>query len=158
MILGVNCLDLFKLRWAIITGVLVGVVVSTAGTVWVPTILAAFDKLSPVVVMEGRLVEAKENYLVVHISGEKFRDCQYLNINAYGAEKDGNLRDLSIMRVDKIEDGTTKPKGKWDIGYWKVWPSDGITGVMVVVSHNCEGRLINTKIAEVVLANMQIAR
>lgn len=109
-----------------------------------------YDRLFPVVEMRGQLVRFDADAAVVHITGRKLRDCKYIRIQAYTEAAEGRLRDIYIRRVDIPETGGTKATGNYDIGYWAVRPVDvAHDDVRVFVQHECSGRTVLTKIAEI---------
>ena len=107
--------------------------------------------LRPVAKMQGELVEKTPEYLRVHITGEKVRgvECRYLGMQAFGDRAVGSPVDLTIRRVDMPSEGLTKPQGKFDIGTWELRPSFGVTVAKIYTTHDCDGTLRATKIAEV---------
>lgn len=110
--------------------------------------------LRPIVQMSGEVVErTSDDAILLHITGKKLRgvECRYLGLQAFGERLVGPLVDLYIERTDRKSEGTTKPNGMFDIGYWKVWPTTGITAVRVYVTHDCAGTLWATEITKVEL-------
>lgn len=115
--------------------------------------MQAWDKMNPVVTMQGTLVSASSDEVVLSIAGTKNRDCSYVRVSAYTEWMDGSMRDAYIMRSDFPEKGDTKPRGKFQIGTWRIWPRAGGVRVLVYVHHQCGQRLVTTKIADVPLTN-----
>ena len=133
-------------------GVLCGLLVSPVGVAALSAGLAYYDELRPVVRMSGQLVDADHEQVVLRISGDKLRSCQYLSIAGYWRMRDGTLRDANERRIDQEQAGDTKPVGRYDIGEWRLWPREaGSVAAVCYVSHNCGGRLIVSKIADVEL-------
>ena len=132
----------------ILFGVVIGVLFSPLSFGLTDVLMAPFDKVYPVVEMQGVIVSRGQSSVDVRIGGTKNRDCTYLGIQAY-ATKGGRLHDLNVLRVDIQEKGDTKQIGIYDIGVWRMWPTDGASKVTVMVQHICAGRLVTTKIAEV---------
>ena len=132
--------------WAAGIGVFIGVLIAPGGGVdWAYSL---YDELRPVVRMSGRIVERSGESILLSITGEKLRACEYLAMRAY-AERDGRLLDVNAARVDRPEDRHTKPRGVFDLGQWRVWPVDGASAVLVYSTHSCDGRLVVSKLAEV---------
>lgn len=132
----------------VVLAVLVGVAIAPGGGFdW---LYALYDDVRPVVTMSGTLVSRDADSALIDIAGEKHRSCQFLSIRAYSM-RDGTLMDANIERVDRPQDGHTKPVGRYDIGRWRVWPVKHAVGVKVYVKHSCDGRLVLTKISEVAL-------
>ena len=134
--------------WTALVGIAIGISVAPGGGFdWA---YALWDEVNPVVRMQGVVVDRAPDAVTLHIRGEKLRTCQYLQIRAY-AERDDRLYDINHERVDRPEDGHTKPKGVFDIGKWRLWPVAGSTRVAVFTKHSCSGRLVVTKVADVSL-------
>jgi hypothetical protein len=113
-----------------------------------------YDYVFPVVEMEGELAEILADSFVVHIQGEKLRglECKYVSLQAFNIGTDGVRYDAFIERIDRQEDGRTKPAGTYDIGYWRIYPrKQGATSVQVYITHLCGDRRVLTKIADVKL-------
>lgn len=110
-----------------------------------------WDRFNPVVSMQGTLISASSEEIVLSIAGTKNRDCSYIRVSAYTEWSDGSLRDAYIMRTDMLEKGDTKPRGNYQIGTWRIWPRAGGVRALVYVHHQCGQRLVTTKIADVSL-------
>lgn len=139
--------QLLDMRWTLSAAVVIGLALSPAANL--PYLI--YDALVPVVRMQGELVSKTEDSVVVHIWGSKSRECKYLGLQAFSTGPNGNRRDANITRLDMPSAGATKPKGEFDIGNWKLWPVTGAVSVQVYVQHDCDGRILNAQIAEVVL-------
>lgn len=138
--------SLWSMRWTLVLALLTGLAISPVFR-WSP-LLPVYDAYHPVVAMRGDMVQRDGDAVVVHIWGSKLRECTYVGIRAYGS-KNGVLIDANIARVDRPVNGATKPTGTFDIGHWRIWPIDHADLVVVFVQHNCDGRIISTKIAEI---------
>lgn len=113
-----------------------------------------YDYIFPVLEMEGELSEILADSFVVHIQGEKNRglECKYISIQAFNVGTDGVRYDAFIERIDRAEEGRTKPAGTYDIGYWRIYPrKQGAVSVQVYITHLCHERRILTKVADVKL-------
>jgi hypothetical protein len=114
-----------------------------------------YDIDNPIVTMRGVLVESNTEEVLVHMAGTKSAarsdKCTYVRVQAYTRDADGLMRDAYIKRVDMAEDGHTKPPGDFDIGVWRIWPRGDAVAVLVFALHDCGGRQVRTKIAEVTL-------
>lgn len=141
---------LTKYPITIIVGVLIGFIFSPLSFGLTDVLMAPFDKAYPVVEMKGVLISKDSQSIDIRMAGTKNRDCTYLNLQAY-ALRGGVQYDLNIRRVDIAEKGDTKVPGIYDIGIWRMWPTEGATKVVVMAQHLCAGRLVTTKIAEVPL-------
>jgi len=115
--------------------------------------ISFYNKHMPVVEMTGKLVHTDGNSTLIHIVGEKQRDCKFVRIYAmYVFRGNGMLNDAFIERVSgPPPDGSTKPVGSYDLGFWRVWPTDDATKVLVFVQHECGSETVLSKIAEVPL-------
>jgi hypothetical protein len=111
-----------------------------------------YDSAFPVVDMKGKLISFSDDEAVVSIVGRKNRACNYVRIQAYSLDADGNMSDAFIARTDLPESGETKPRGSYTIGTWRIWPLPQSHGVVVYVNHLCGSRIVLTKIAEIPLA------
>lgn len=132
--------------WAALAGIAVGVLIAPGGGMdWA---YALYDKVRPVVRMSGRIVERDAGVVVIAIDGAKLRACEYLAIRAY-ADVGWRLLDVNATRVDRPEDRHTKPIGVFDLGRWRVWPTDEASAVLMYSTHSCDGRLVVSKLAEV---------
>ena len=110
-----------------------------------------FDDRFPVVEMSGALISATDGEVILSIGGTKNRDCEYLRLQAYTVNANGTLGDASVSRIDRFERGDTKPKGRYSIGSWRIWPRGDAVRVIVYANHLCGARVVQTKIAEVAL-------
>lgn len=141
--------NLMFLFFAPLLGVMLGSYLSTFN---------AYNKvafwLRPVAVMHGDVVAGPtDNYIIVHIYGRKVRggECVYKGVQAFGERAVGPTVDLQIARTDLPESGNTRPAGDYDIGFWRIWPVDGVQAIRVFVTHDCSGKMWATKIMEVEL-------
>lgn len=141
---------LTKYPISILAGVMIGVLFSPLSFGLLDVLMTPVDRVWPVVEMRGVLVSRGLSSVDVRMAGTKNRECTYLNLQAYAA-KGGVQHDLNIQRVDLTERGDTKQPGIYDIGVWRMWPTDGASKVTVMVQHLCAGRLVATKVAEVAL-------
>lgn len=135
---------------SITLGALIGLLLSPISWGAMDWLMAGYDRAYPVVEMSGQITGRTPTSVDVHISGRKSRDCTYIQLQAY-AVRAGTLHDANIQRLDIPERGDTKQRGAYDIGTWRVWPTDGATGALVMVQHLCAGRIVTTKITEVTL-------
>lgn len=137
-----------EMRWTILLAITVAF---AAVQIAVPLLLEARQAridAQPVVVMQGKIVARDVNSVTLHLWGEKLRACTYIGINAY-TRHDGVMKDAFTKRVDVPHTAATKPLGRFDVGNWLVWPIDGAGRVLLYVQHDCNGRVVVTKIAEV---------
>ena len=97
-------------------------------------------------------VKNNENNITFRLSGEKVRDCRFLRIIAtIGYVQDG-VADASITRTDKPMVGINRPLGKQELGTYEVWPTrKEARFVFVRAEHECDMRVVSSKLATVVL-------
>ena len=139
----------FGMRWTITFALCAGYLLSGVSP------MSIYDSLSPVVVMEGKLIKRDVDSVVVHVSGTKLRSCQFLQIDSYSVDATGRMRDANETRIDGMDyDGASKPVGEYDLGMWRIYPlGTKATGVQMYVEHSCAGRIVLTKIADINLTN-----
>ena len=142
---------LLDVKWTVLLSAFLGFWLAPVGQVWWDSVLTSYDEARPVVEMQGVLVRQDAESVWVSISGKKLRQCTYIRLSAYGRNKAGVLVDAYARREDQPETGQTKPTGLFHIGLWRVWPKGDATAILVFSQHDCSGRIVLTKIAEVVL-------
>jgi hypothetical protein len=135
---------IISMRWTIIASLGIGILLSMV-TPW-----TFIDSVFPVVVMDPVVVQKTQSEVLVQLSGKKQRDCKYEGISAYN-QVGQHLRDLNIERVDKPAVGITRPKGSFDFGTWRIWPTDKTKLIAVYVQYDCSGRDVHVRAAEVAL-------
>lgn len=115
-------------------------------------ILSLLYYLRPVVSMQGKLIDRTDDSVTIHVWGAKYRgSCKFLELTTY-ASKGGLLYATVHTRLDMMSDGTSKPAGNFDIGYWLIKSTKGAERVLMYVAHSCgEGDLRVTRIADVAL-------
>jgi hypothetical protein len=109
-----------------------------------------YTRFNPVVEMRGELVSAGQDYSIIHITGRKFRECKYISMQAFSLNQ-GIRSDAEKLKVASPDDGYSKPPGLYDLGNWRIWPTDGADTVEMYVIHDCNGYPVTTRIAEVKL-------
>ena len=142
----------WSVRWTIICGVLVGVMLGPWGiSVW-SFANSLYDQAYPVVKMSGQIISRDADSVLIKIAGQKLRDCRYVRLSAYGDDGDESTPtdDLYIRREDVPENGFTRPRGFYSIGTWRVWPvRSAIKLIDVYAQHDCQGRIVLTRISSV---------
>jgi hypothetical protein len=131
--------------------VIVGAVLGGAVVPAIQGAFEVFDAANPVVSAQATLVKVNSDEVVLHLSGTKERDCQYIGLQAYTRHTGSEIiSDAYIQRVDVPETGATRPVGKFaGLGTWRIWPRSGADVVMIYAQHACGGRLVLGKIVEV---------
>lgn len=144
-----------QMPWTVLFGALVGFALAPASHTWWLTGLRYYDEVKPVVRMSSRLLAHDGDGILVTFSGEKLRACIYLRIQAYTVMPEGALEDAYIRRADLPERGDTKPLGVYSLGTWRIWPVSGAKGVLIYVQHDCDGRLVQTRIGHIDFGEVQ---
>lgn len=145
--------DLHGLWNAVAVGAVVGLLLAPLAPAAWHGFWKLYDRHLPVVSMHGELLARPPGEAVLALSGHKHRDCRYMGLQAYTLEADGELHDVYRARVDVSEHRRTKPIGRFDFGNWRIWPvPDNARAVVVFVQHECSGRLVTTKVADVPVA------
>lgn len=129
---------------------MIGALISPTWTIATNIVTRIYDSAFPVVTMSGKVTNRMDNFVDVQVGGEKHRPCKYVSLQAF-TRLNGVLRDSNIKRVDIPSAGDTKPLGIFNIGVWRVWPIDGGHDVVLYVSHDCDGRIVVTKITDELL-------
>lgn len=143
---------MLDLRWTIAIGIAVGALASPLAGSVVALVYASYDAKHPVVTMQGELLTRGDEEVVIGIGGTKNRACKYVGITASMRTADGTLQDAAAKRLDTPEDNSTKHPGRWHIGLWRVWPTrPSSVAAEVYVAHDCDGRRLVTRIADVCL-------
>lgn len=137
-------------RWSILFGLAIGLVLSLSAFS-TDSLLKGYDELYPVVDMRGELVESSPDSVFIRVTGKKNRACEYVALQAYYRSADGTMRDAYRERIGVGETRSTKPVGYFDIGVWRVWPRRDAVAVLMYTTHECSGRVVVTKVAEVML-------
>lgn len=142
-----------RMPYLIGTMILVGGVLGGAVVPLVQGGFEAFDMANPVLIARARVVDADAASITLEIVGEKRRDCQYIGLQAYTrAAGSSVLADAYMRRIDMPETGVTRPVGVYrSLGLWRVWPRGQAGVVAVYAQHSCSGRLVISKVAEVLL-------
>lgn len=145
-------------RFQLPMGIVAGASVAVLLVLWFPVLVGlmfdAFDDLYPVLTMRGRVVKVEADTVYVHIKGTKNRgtECKLARIYGYWIEADGTRHLATATRIDIPAVGATHLAGKHDIGVWAIRPvQPDAVSVRVLTEHNCVGRFMKTKIADVTL-------
>ena len=133
-----------SVRWTLLFGIAAGLAMSML------TPMAWIDALFPVVTMQAQVASKTPTEVMVSLSGTKNRECRYDGITAY-SQMGTLLKELNIDRVDRPATDSTHPKGTFDFGTWRIWPTTGTKLVALYVSYDCNGRHVHVRAAEVAL-------
>lgn len=143
--------EFVKLWPSMLIGCIAGLLIVPLSDVAIDSIRGTYDDRNPVIIANGTLVAAREDWAEVAIIGDKRRACIYVAMSAYSTDRNGLLRDSYVSRVDMPSSGTTRPLGTQTLGVWRIWPVLGATSVQLWITHQCEGRLVRTMLAEIEL-------
>jgi phosphoribosyl-AMP cyclohydrolase len=137
------------MRWTVLLAAMAGFFMAPLGDSWWRHVLDGYDERNPVVRMSGTLVKQDAESVWIEVVGEKLRACRYIRLQPYTRQKSGVLTDAYARRDGVPERGDTKPPGVYSIGTWRVWPRGEAVAVLMYVLHDCDGRVVTTKVAEV---------
>lgn len=140
--------SLKQMRFTIIFGLLIGVFMAPWGTAWFNYAASEYDEQHPVVKIKADIQEKKNSHVILQMTGDKYRSCLFIRMQAFTAQGSSPLKDAYKARIDYPEGDITKPVGPINYGLWKIWPIDGADRVIVYVQHDCGGRVVQTKIAD----------
>lgn len=110
-----------------------------------------WDEANPVVTGRVDMVMPDGDGVKVHISGEKFRACQFTGVHAYAVNASGSKSLIGILRVDRPIEIITRPIGKSDFGTWRIWPTLGAASAEIWVTYRCSSRVVLNRLVEVAL-------
>lgn len=139
----------FKWTWvsAIVLGVILSIPLSNNIERW---FFAFYDSVNPVVNYKSEIISREDNAILIHVWGEKLRDCQAVSGSHQSYTiRNGVYHDAFEERV--VGSPSSRPVGKVDLGVWRVWPTKAGTHVVMTINHRCDGRLITSEIARVAL-------
>jgi hypothetical protein len=139
------------IRWTLISAIFAGLLLAGGfGTIY-QFALEEYDEANHVLLLNAQVVTLDNDSVVIQANGEKLRACQYIRLQAYTLQKNGELLDAQIMRVDQPEDDDVKPLGKFNFGRWKIWPRDGAVGLQVFSQYLCGQRMVVNKVVDLTL-------
>jgi hypothetical protein len=139
------------LKWTIVSAIAAGLLLAGAFSTIYQFALEEYDEMNHVLVLDASVLSVDSDSIVIHAHGEKLRVCQYIRLQAYTVQANGELADAQIMRLDQVEDKDVKPRGKFDFGEWRVWPRDGAVGVQVYSQYLCGQRMVVNKVVDLKL-------
>lgn len=145
--------QLARMRWTILMAALIGFMVAQAGQEVRSAVLSVYDAVRPVVTLvSATIMEQGADDMVVGLVVRKARDCDYVRLQAFGAIADEPMMDAYMRRIDTPEKGTTRPRGTFNIGVWRIWPINGASSVIVYAQHDCGNRIVQTRLADIDLS------
>jgi hypothetical protein len=142
-------------RWpdllALFLGATIGVFLLPLADIAVDAARGSYDDRNPVLISTGAIIERTDEHIEIAVHGRKLRACTYVSLSSFALGRDGILRDTFVLRVDMPATNATRPIGTQSLGVWRAWPVEGARSVQLWASHQCDGRLVRTLMAEVVL-------
>jgi len=144
--------EAWGMKFTLLFAVIFGIFISPASTTGSHFVYGIYDSFFPVVTMTGSLVRREgDGGVVIHLAGKKNRACRFVQLDSF-SKASGILRDATETRVDGVpQNSTSSPVGPFDQGNWLVWPTTEADQIVMYVEHDCDGRIVTTKIAEVKL-------
>lgn len=108
------------------------------------------DNHGTVVAMEAKLVFHDTDSVLIHMYGEKFNSCRFLELTFFYVRPNEDLKyELNMRRLDRPTDRSSKPVGSFDIGFWLAEDVASGNRIKVFVNHDCHGVFRTTQIADV---------
>lgn len=142
------------LSWHMLAGVMLGAIVipllHTEFAAWRESARITQQRGTPVVRASARVVEQVSDSVVVHITGQKLRDCAIVGLQAFALDRSGVMAAATLTKVGATAPLVNRPVGPFDAGWWRVWPT-GTTAqrVRIYVTHTCAGVDVRSVLAEV---------
>ena len=143
--------------WHMLAGLLIGALLMPIAyrewDAWRDSSAMLAERGTPVIQSSGRIVERSADSVVVHITGEKLRDCKIVGIQGFSLNLSGVMTAASIVKLTAhLPQLTDRPVGPFDAGFWRIWPvSADARKVRVYVLHACNGVEVRSILAEVAL-------
>lgn len=129
-------------------GFVLGGMLSIVAPLVIDAGMERYDQMFPVIQVETRIVSHQDGQVVLHMVGDKRRSCIFVGINAYASKPRAEMPSrIYMQRVDIPSTGETRPVGRFDMGTWRVWPTENTREIAVYTQHVCNGRLVATPIA-----------
>jgi hypothetical protein len=145
---------LIEMPFTVLIGVLAGFLASIVVPDIAGAVFSTYDRHRPVLEMHGQLVSVEDDSVLIHIKGAKIRgeECRLVTVYGYSVDAVGRRHDATATRMDRTQESRPRPEGEYDIGVWRVRPVYGTTtGVQVWTHHDCFGRPVLSKIADVAI-------
>ena len=141
------------IAWAV--GLVMGAVLA-ASSGWISDqAMTYYDDQHPVWTdVEAKLESRDDEAAVVKMSGTRHRDkeCRILRMDAQTRHERDGLIYAGIKRLDAPYSGQSRPAGRQLIGVFEVRPvRPGAMSVLFTTQHECSGRVVFGKLAEVKL-------
>lgn len=127
--------------WSVLAGLLLGGMVAPVlyveYTAWATERARIETRRLPVIQTQTSLVERSQSTAVVHVVGEKLRDCRYQGLQAYVLDG-GRMRSTTVARVNGTERNTNRPLGPFDAGQWSIEVPRNLPAV-IWATYDCDG-------------------
>ena len=145
--------EVMGMKWTLVFAIIFGVLIAPSAEKSVSgSFYDWYDAHNPVVRWHGELVSQAEDFVLVRVSGEKLRECDYVPASLESYAVRASVRfDAREQRVDGIEGATSRPVGPANLGVWKLWPVKGADSVEMWIAHECSGRIVRSKMVDVAL-------
>lgn len=148
--------NLWKMPVSTGFGIIIGVCVVLLSPNVLGPVLAAWDNAFPVIEpVETEVVDRRGDEVILSITAKKNKgeECTLLRIYGYGIDPTGVYSLATVLRPDGTPHmGIVHGEGTHDFGLWRVKPTnEDAVRVQVFVEHNCLGRVIKSKMADVKL-------
>lgn len=137
-----------NMRWTIFFALMFGIALSPFDE---GLLTSLYDWARPVVSMQGEIVARDQSSVTLRIWGKKTRECQFLAMQSFSITADGVRHDTRLERIDMDNQNRTRPAGIYDLGLWRIEPVNGASAVAIYIQHNCGGRMLLTRVAQVSL-------
>jgi hypothetical protein len=111
-------------HWSLVAGILFGFVL-------LPVVLVEYEawalqrrtlqqQSEPVITTEVKVLVRDEEAALIEVRGDKRRDCEFAGIVAITFDENARSDTTSAQRVDQSVTGTTRPRGPFYAGVWRV--------------------------------------
>jgi hypothetical protein len=136
-------------QWAAVAvGILAALVGVPAFSVVNEWMLEAYDSRYPVASAVVTRVPSPPGEVHLTMITTKHRSCTILRVSAY---QRGEGKAHNRVNIQKVTGGhiDTIPAGKTVAStLWRIWPTEAQGDLSIYVEHDCDGRVVRTKLAE----------
>jgi hypothetical protein len=146
--------NFWKMPIATSFGMIIGISAVLVSPNVLGPVIAAWDNAFPVIEpVEAEVLDRHGDEVFINIIAKKNKgeECTLIRIYGYGIDPAGVFSLATVRRPDGSPFmGIIHGKGTHDFGIWRIKPTDADTArVQVYVEHNCLGRVIKSKMADV---------
>jgi len=133
------------------TAILVGILAALIGvplfSVVSESLLSVYDEHYPVATAVVTRVPSPPGEVHLTMIATKHRSCTILRVSAYQRGEGQAYNRVNIAKVTGPID--TIPTGKTVAStLWRIWPTEAQGDLFIYVEHDCDGRIVRTKLAE----------